>query len=56
MTTLEAAILESVARYEREVGHKLPDNSFYKSIVLDIQHKERQNASLCNNRTQAKNR
>jgi hypothetical protein len=39
MTTLEAGILESVTRYERESGRKLPDNSFYKSIVLDIMRK-----------------
>ena len=39
MTTLESNILESVARYERESGRKLPDKSFYESIVLDIQRK-----------------
>ncbi len=44
MTTLEASILESITSYERESGRKLPDTSFYKSIVLDIQRKERQNA------------
>ena len=43
MTTLEATILESVTRYERESGRKLPDKSFYKSIVLDILRKQRKN-------------
>ncbi len=40
MTTLERAILDDITRYERESGRKLPDKSFYKSIVLDIQRKE----------------
>jgi len=39
MTTLESTILADVTKYERESGRKLPDKSFYKSIVLDIQRK-----------------
>ncbi len=39
MTTLERTILDDITRYERESGRKLPDKSFYKSIVLDIQRK-----------------
>ncbi len=45
MTTLERTILESVTRYERESGRKLPD----KSIVLDIlrrEQDERKNQTL----------
>jgi len=40
MTTLESTILADVTRYERESGRKLPDKSFYKSIVLDILRRE----------------
>ena len=48
MTTLERTILDDITRYERESGRKLPDKSFYKSIVLDIQrkYKESKNGRL----------
>lgn len=44
MTTLERTILDDITRYERESGRKLPDKSFYKSIVLDIMRRESKRA------------
>ncbi len=46
MTTLERTILDDITRYERESGRKLPDKSFYKSIVLDIMRREVKNGRV----------
>lgn len=35
----ELSIVLSVAAYERESGHSLPDDSFYKSLARAIMRK-----------------
>ncbi len=48
MTTLERTILDDISKYEQESGRKLPDKSFYKSIVLDILRRQAKNGTSNN--------